>query len=211
MPEPTTVLVIGVHREELAFGERVAAGLSDLPITVYCIPEGISGRHPRQDQLFRYRLYHEELYLQLRQQLKAGTRLLIDLHAGQDSAGPAADLFCRDRALLDCIDRAPTDQAGWGPSTRVRTIRLVDAGPEPGGGPAAIQSSAPVAHALIPRRIWRRQPPLYVAVECYLREPGAGEPEDWALAGALIRRLLACHQGGRIAAYDAGQKSSGGR
>ena len=50
----------------------------------------------------------------------------------------------------------------------------------------------PVAHALIPRRIWRQQPPLYLAIECYLRELGKGEPEDWALARELIRRALAC-------------------
>ncbi len=200
MREAATVLVIGVHREELAFGERVAASLSHLPIDVYRIPEGISGRHPRQDQVFRYRLYHQELYLQLRQQLKGTTRLLIDLHAGQDSEGPAADVFCCDRALLACIRRALADQRGLNAKARVRTLALIDGETDAVGASAAGRASAtPIAHALIPRRVWRQQPPLYLAIESYLRELGPGETEDWALARNLIRCVLECDQG-RIAA-----------
>ena len=55
-PATTTgnaVLVIGAHREELGFGERVAEGLPRDLIEVYRIPEGISGRHPREDESFR--------------------------------------------------------------------------------------------------------------------------------------------------------------
>ena len=192
MPKATTVLVIGAHREELAFGEQVARALSDLPIEIYRIPLGITGRHPRQDQVFRYRLYHQELYLQLRQQLKDSTRLLIDLHAGQDSQGPAADLYCRDQGFLDCLARARSSAAGLGADARIRMIPLVDPGSGAAGRSPGGAAPTPVAHALIPRQIWGEEPPLYLAIESYLREPGPGASDDWALARALIQGALQC-------------------
>ena len=48
-----TVLVIGVHRAELAFGDAVAAGLADRPLTVFRIPHGIRRVfHPLKNPLF---------------------------------------------------------------------------------------------------------------------------------------------------------------
>ncbi len=92
-PQPT-LLVIGIHREELAFGQVVAAGLADAPIDVLTIPEGLPGRHPRPDERFRHDTLHRELYLQLLPHAR-GRRLLIDLHSGIDPQGPGADIYCR--------------------------------------------------------------------------------------------------------------------
>ncbi len=51
-PGSEAVLVIGVHREELAFGDKVADDLDPSLADLLCIPEGLSGQRPRQDQLF---------------------------------------------------------------------------------------------------------------------------------------------------------------
>lgn len=193
MPSPpTAVLVIGAHREELAFGEQVAAGLTEEPLDIYRIPMGISGRHPRQDQAFRYRVCHQELYLQMRQQLKGRYRILIDLHAGQDVNAPAADLLCHDPSLLACLRRRLSEH-GATPiaGQRVRLIPLVDA-EGPGFAAAASDPGRPVGRALIPRRVWSMEEPLYVAVEVFLKEPGVGRPEDWALARELVGHILRC-------------------
>lgn len=189
---PTAVLVIGAHREELPFGERVAGGLAGEPIEVLRIPVGISGRHPRQDQAFRYRVCHQELYLQLRQQLKGRYRVLIDLHAGQDANAPSADLLCHDRALLACVQRRLSGEADRaGAPQRVRAIPLVAAD---GSSPAAAAGDGgrPLGRALIPRRVWAMEEPVYAAVEVFLKEPGAGRPEEWALACELVRHILRC-------------------
>ena len=91
-PEP--VVIIGAHREELEFGERVAEGLGP-QISVLRIPEGISGHRPRPDEVFYYETRHRELYLQLRQQLRGRYKLAIDLHRGLNQPGRCADVYCR--------------------------------------------------------------------------------------------------------------------
>lgn len=71
---PPVAVIIGVHREELAFGERVAEGLDPRRISVLRIPEGISGRRPRADERLRYDASHREMYLQLLPLLKGRYR-----------------------------------------------------------------------------------------------------------------------------------------
>lgn len=46
MPGTRTLLVIGIHREELAFGRDVVQGLEVEDLDVLEIPEGLSGRRP---------------------------------------------------------------------------------------------------------------------------------------------------------------------
>jgi len=121
---PEAVLIIGAHREELAFGERVAEGL-DPRIAVLRIPEGISGNRPRPDEVFYYETRHRELYLQLRQQIRGRYQLVLDLHRGLNQPGRCADVFCRDAALLGCVQRATQRRYGRDAGTSlVRSIRL---------------------------------------------------------------------------------------
>ena len=51
---------------------------------------------------------------------------------------------------------------------------------------------APLGRALIPRSVWESDAPLYMALEIYLKAPGAGGPEDWRLARYLIRCIAGC-------------------
>ncbi|SFB63287.1 hypothetical protein [Azotobacter beijerinckii] len=47
MNTPQTLLVIGIHREELAFGQTVARDVDPAQVAVLEIPEGLSGQPPR--------------------------------------------------------------------------------------------------------------------------------------------------------------------
>jgi len=184
VPEPLSgdgaVLVIGAHREELAFGERVAAELAAAPIDVYRIPNGISGRRPRQDQTLRYRAYHKELYLQLKQTLKGRYALLLDLHAGIDSNGPCADLMSGDERLLQRSGAAlPDGPAG----ERTRLIPFRTSAEHP--------AAQPLARPIVPATLWQGSRPRYLALEVYLREPGPGDPQAWRLAREIILAVLA--------------------
>lgn len=171
---PQTLLVIGIHREELAFGQAVAAGLADRRIDVLAIPEGLPGRHPRQDERFRHDTLHHELYLQLLPHAR-GRRLLIDLHTGLDRQGPCADIYCRVPERFASLAARHTG------AQAPRLVRL-------GAGGAG---HFPDGSTIIPAEIWRNPHCLYVGLEIYLPQAGAGSAADQAYAGDLVRALAA--------------------
>ena len=193
--DPGALLIIGVHREELAFGERVAEGLGPELIDLLRIPEGISGRRPHPDQVFYYELQHRELYRQIKDQIHGHYSLVVDLHCGLDQAGPCADVISRDTGLLVCVERQATERFGTTPGSRpVRAVVLE--------GQASTSSPPGVAQGrtVIPPGVWDDPAFCYVGLEVYLRRPGAGDERDWALARWLIRAVLACRPGAQLAA-----------
>lgn len=180
-----TVLVTGVHREELSFGDGVARRCASDQIDVLRIPEGVPQRCGNVDQQFYHETRQRELYLQLHQQVKGRYRLLIDLHSGVDEEGPCADIYCRDSRLLERIgSRLDTRNL----THRVRLVRIVDA-----HQPAILEGSQTAvdtqARTSIPAAIWAGGRPIYVGLEVYLADPAA--PGD---AEALACRLIHCIQ-----------------
>ena len=165
-----TLLVIGVHRAELAFGRAVAARRAKDQVDVLEIPEGLSGAHPRPDEVFRYQALHHALYGQLLAHVRGRHRLLIDLHTGRDSTGPCADVFSASVALREALS-APAEDG----------VRVWPLGDDP----------ASAARTVVPASIWRNPGFAYAALEIYLPDP-AGE-QVWdrgiALAVRLINRL----------------------
>ena len=170
----TTLLVIGIHREELAFGEAVAARLDRSRFDVLNIPEGLSGRHPRPDQRFHFDTLHRALYLQLLPHIQTRHKWVIDLHTGLDPHGPSADIYCRDTLLLvESLTKANGIQLA---------PRLISLLPE---------AAVPSAETVIPPDIWRSPRFLYVGVEIYLPGTGAGRLIDQNYACALLNALSA--------------------
>jgi hypothetical protein len=195
---PQAVLIIGAHREELPFGERVAEGL-DSRMAVLRIPEGISGHRPRPDEVFYYETRHRELYLQLRQQIRGRYQLVIDLHRGLNEPGRCADVLCRDAALLRSVHRATLRR--YGPevaSSLVRTVRMTS---NTNSGEPTIEVDAsdyaqgPFGKTVIPAGVWDSEEFLYVGVEIYLTCEGQGQADDWAFARWLIRTVVAYESG----------------
>jgi hypothetical protein len=193
------VLLIGIHREELAFGEAVAAGLDPARIPVLRIPEGVSGARPSQDQAFYYRTNHQELYLQVLSQVRGHYDLVLDLHAGVNEAGRCADFISGDRDLLDCLlsaarpnDDPPTPGLPGEESDEVQTrgslrgVLLAD--------PHAPASAPPLlrAHTVIPAAVWNNAAFRYLGLEVFLPVAGPGEPADWAFTRGLIGQALRC-------------------
>jgi hypothetical protein len=185
------VLVIGMHREELAFGERVAARVDPRMVAVLRVPDGLSGRRPRADERFLYDTRHRELYLQLLPHVLRRYRLLIDLHTGIDErGGPCADVICADAGYLDCVAGPSARGDGRLSGEEVRPVLLMaSAGPErrrPG------EVDAVFAETTLPRRVWDNSAFTYVGLEVYLSAPGAGAPEAWTFAAVVIDRLTRC-------------------
>jgi hypothetical protein len=189
------VLIIGAHREELAFGERVAEGL-DPRIAVLRIPEGISGHRPRPDEVFYYETRHRELYLQLRQQVGGRYKVVVDLHTGLNQPGRCADVICRDPALLRCVHRATQRRYGRAAATGlVRTVRLAsrtDSGEPSIQADAAEYGKGPLGTTVIPTGVWDSEDFLYVGLEVYLGQEGEGQEDDWRFARRLVRDTVAC-------------------
>jgi hypothetical protein len=177
-----TVVVTGVHREELAFGDRVADRLDPEGVDILRIPEGVPQRCTDVDQQFRHEARQRELYLQLHRQVKGRYGLLIDLHSGVDENGPGADVYCHDSNLLECL-RSDLD-----PTLSVRLIRIIapdDPIPDPGDDGVAETG----ARTCIPSSVWNGGQPLYVGLEVYLRDAEAGRDAE-----SLAERLIGCIQ-----------------
>jgi hypothetical protein len=182
------LLVTGIHREELGFGDRVAALVDRQRLDVLRIPEGISHTRDGPDRLFYYNTRLREIYLQLRQQVKGRYRLLIDLHSGLNEEGHCADLYCADPRILHCAAQRSERTAM---RQRLRLVKIL-AGSER-HDPAEDGADIDVgARTEIPERIWNRRDPLYVGLESYLAEQGEGTAEDWRFARDLIEILLTC-------------------
>ena len=180
---PETLLVVGVHRDERAFGEAVAKRLDPARFGVLRIAEGISGMRPRPEEREAFLLRHGALYGQILDHMEPHHRLLIDLHSGIDPQGLHADVFCGDPATLL---RAGAAAAGL--AAPVRCVRLVadtavDAGEE---------QAFPVALAEIPEAIWRRDRFAYLGIEVYLAAEGAGTDAEAAFAESLIEAVARC-------------------
>lgn len=188
-----TVLVIGIHREELAFGDHVAALLEPAEIDVLRIPQGVPQTRPAAGRQFHYDTRHRELYLQLQQQVKGRYRLLIDLHSGLDEGGPTADVFCHQEDVLGRLGTRLREADG---ANHVRPLRIIardESEPRAGWQEGAVVG----AYTWIPRSIWEGGMPVYVGLEIYLRDPGAGGRGDWQFAREVIELIHGCEGAGR--------------
>ncbi len=183
-----TLLVTGIHREELAFGDRVATLLDTKNIQVLRIPEGISHSRTGTDDLFYYNTRHREIYLQLRQQVKGHYRLLIDLHTGLNDSGRCADVYCRDEAVLRCMAERSGATATGGQLRLVKILGDFEAGNE-GAGRKEIDVGARTS---IPEQIWNDRSFVYLGLEIYLEDEGDGAMEDWRFACDLIGIVRDC-------------------
>lgn len=177
-----SLLVVGIHREERAFGEAVAKGLDRRLVDVLVIPEGLSGRRPRPDEKFAHDVLHRALYLQILPHVLRRHERLIDLHTGADPQGPCADLICAFPEKLAGL--APGSAAGDGAVASAPRIRLLALG-------NAAESGAPVAlvDMSIPEEIWRNPHFDYIGAEIFLPDPAAISADDVRFARDLVARL----------------------
>ncbi len=181
--------MIGVHREELAFGERVAARVSASTLDVLRIPEGLSGRRPRADQRLLYDTRHREIYLQLLPHVLGRYRLVIDLHTGVDEEGsPCADVLCADARFLACAAPAAWPQPASGCVVRPVLLTAPTRRQVEGSTPTDVLLAA----TALPPRVWDNDAFLYVGVEIYLPQAGEGDAAAWAFAADLVERLIGC-------------------
>ncbi len=183
-----TLLVTGIHREELDFGDRVAALIDRNHVHVMRIPEGISHARTGSGGLFYYNTRHREIYLQLRQQVTGHYRLLIDLHCGLNDTGRCADLYCRDEQILQCISGC-TGQLAMGGQLRLVKI-LTDS--ENGDLVKEVKKVDVGARTSIPEQMWNDQSFVYVGLEIYLAKVGDGVAADWRFARDLIDFVRDC-------------------
>lgn len=188
MNAASVLVVIGIHREELAFGREVLGGLDPGEVDVLEIPEGLSGRRPLPDECFRHRALHRALYLQLLPHLDPGHRLLVDLHAGFDDAGPSADLLCAQASLQSRLALAleATSMPGCGEAmtTLRECVRVITLDPR-----------QPVhASTVIPEAVWNNPGFAYLGVEVYLPDDAQGRARGVVLARRVIRLAGRCAQ-----------------
>lgn len=209
-----TLLVVGVHREERAFGEAVAAQLPAADFDLLRIEQGLSGRRPGPDGLDAYRRHHRALYEQILTHIKPTHRVVLDLHTGFDETGPCADVLCTDPQLLRCVEETPmTARRNKQPATgRVGGVQLVaaaapatpagtDLGTDQGtdrgqpAGTAPIDAPArrwPWLKPDIPCAVWRGHRHLYIGIEIYLPHAPNWTGMDVELGAAVTAAAADC-------------------
>ena len=183
-----TLLVIGIHREELAFGDRVAEILDQTAIDIMRIPTGISHSRTARDDAFYFETRHREIYLQLRQQVKNRYRLVVDLHCGIRSQGMYAEVFSSAEPFRQGLN-ALIAQKGW--RDQVRVIKIVAQGAAPSGDVSG-DDREPAARTWIPEKVWTDRSYRYVGLEVYLADGALGTPTEWSFARELIEAIRSC-------------------
>ena len=198
------LLLVGVHREELSFGQAVASAVDPRQVSVLPILQGLSGRRPNPDEVYRYEMLHRALYLQVLPHVEGRHRLLIDLHTGQDSAGPTADLLCASPALCQQLEKRIEGHAG----VSGRNVRVL---------PLGQSGRLPKTHTVIPRQIWNNPAFQYLGMEIYLPQNEAAVTESRQLALWLVNMACECvgqgtitQPGPRLAGRVAAGLSAGG-
>lgn len=179
-------LVIGIHREELGFGRKVAAKAGS---TVYVvqIDKGLTHEKSFYRSDFYRSAAHREMYLQLHQQLKGKANLVIDLHTGINESGRCADILSanthllhRMKAMLDAIDLHPLSPPG-----KERLYQIT----QPDEHRQNKDTVFAASHTIIPQKIWDAHEYTYIGLEIYLHEPGDGSAADSDYAVKLIHML----------------------
>lgn len=193
------IIVIGIHQEELAFGEQVVELLDGSGIDVLRIEQGLSSKKPVFDDLFYYTTQHQEIYLQLRQQIKKRCALLIDLHSGINESGACADIFCKHVNMLDCMKtvfKKCSNIHGPLPGP-IRLTRIIEnfeeEEPDPKiRNPKIRNQGYPVCLTVIPQSVWASKHFIYVGLEIYLPRPNTGTMKDWRFTAKIVEFILKC-------------------
>ena len=186
-----TLLIIGVHVEELQFGERVAEGAKELGIDVLRIKQGLSNDRFLYANLFYYDTFLRELYLQTHMQIQGKYSLAIDLHTGFNQAGCCADVFCKDTCVLNCLHSVLQNKLIRGSllSEKVRLLKIVK---DMVARPKDVDLSYLRCKTFIPETVWEGPHYHYVGLEIYLPMPGQGSREDWLFARHLVKCIHEC-------------------
>jgi len=187
-----TLLVIGVHTEERAFGKHVADEAEKSGIHVLCVDHGLSHKR-RYGDFFYHSTFLKELYLQLNQQIQGKYPLVIDLHSGVNEPGRFAEIYCKETGFLDALGRFL--KADWGAGSRepeaIRMLKIVKDISRCDGHPKQGYS---VCRSFIPETVWAGGHYLYVGLEIYLSALGEGSPEEWRFARRIINCIHSCYR-----------------
>ena len=77
-----TCVIIGAHREELAFGEKTTKGINKRGIEIIRIPEGIPNKRSNGELKSSKRANLANLYSRIHKKVCGSFDLVIDLHSG---------------------------------------------------------------------------------------------------------------------------------
>ena len=185
-------LVIGIHKEELGFGQQVAERLSLPGVRVLQIDQGLPQRQSFSGKTYYYNAFHREIYMQIHQQVKNQVDLLIDLHTGINEQGRCADLFCRDTDMLVQFDDELLGSMK-GAADSQRSLRLFEITSDL----AEKDTSGhrfPACRTIIPSAVWKSNKYLYLGLEVYLPDVGMGEERDWNATADLVEAIVRVKQ-----------------
>jgi hypothetical protein len=176
------LLIAGVHRQELEFGQKVIdlLQLQKCPLDMLIIPQGLSNQFDSvMDTL--YRRQHEEMYHQIKGHIKKRHSLIIDLHAGC-SESFSIDLFSSQAQQYPCLKTEIIKKII--PEARAVNIKAN----------LEIQKDKHLtSYTILPKSIWKNNKFIYVGIEVYLEAYSSGNEADIQRSANMIDYLVQCH------------------
>jgi|GEM_PF-852583 len=184
-----TGLIIGAHREELAFGEKTANRIKKKGIDVIRIADGIPNRRAHGELKSSKKTDLDNLYSRIHRKVCGKYDLVIDLHSGLSEKW-SADIFSSGMDFLDFMD------AGLKKIFRDKfhlpdEIRLFKIIRNNQSKPNAFDDRFPICLAFVPEDIVNGKHYRYVGLEVYLTSQ-EGCSADYRLSQQLILAVHEC-------------------
>ncbi len=188
-----TCVIIGAHREELAFGEKTTKGINKRGIEIIRIPEGIPNKRSNGELKSSKRANLANLYSRIHKKVCGSFDLVIDLHSGLSEEKWGADIFSAEKEFLDFMGAGSKKlfQKKYRLPDAIRLFRII-------GKPERISNvfddRYPVCLAFVPENIINGKHYRYVGLEIYLTSE-KGRLSDYRLSRRLLRAVHECAMG----------------
>ena len=188
-----TGLIIGAHREELAFGEKTANHIKKKGIDVIHIADGIPNRRARGELKSSQKTDLDNLYSRIHRKVCGKYDLVIDLHSGSSEEKWSADIFSSEMGFLDFMD-ARLKKIFRDKFHLPDEIRLFKFIRNDQSKPNAFDDRFPVCLPFLPENIINGKHYRYVGLEVYLTSQ-KGCMSEHSLSRRLILAVHECAMG----------------
>lgn len=184
-----TGLIIGAHREELAFGERTSNRIKKSGIEVIRMLDGIPNCRTRGELKSSQKTDLDNLYSRIHRKVCGKYDLVIDLHSGLCEEEWSADIFSSEMGFLDFMDaglkKIFRDKFHLPDKIRLFKILRNDQAAK------AFDDRFPVCLAFVPENIVNGKHYHYVGLEVYLTSQ-EGCRSEYRLSRRLILAVHEC-------------------
>lgn len=188
-----TGVIIGAHREELAFGEKTTNRIKKNGIEAIRIDDGIPNRRIHNEPKSAKMTDLDSLYSRIHRKIRGKYDLVIDLHSGLCEEKWSADIFSPEMGFLDFMDAGLKKifRDKFHLPNKIRLFKIIGNNQS---RPKAFDNRFPLCLAFVPENVLSGKQYRYVGLEVYLTSQ-KGCMSDYRLSRRLILAVHECAMG----------------